>query len=182
MAAVHGLSQRPDVDASRLALAGWSHGGWAIMEALSAPCEMAGEMLLRDPAAADLSGVKAGVAAVIIDSFKPRGMSRLDGHLFVCSGAMLRGSQRAADDRHREDDFGPFVQFGLCFFRTRVRNPSVPEHPNPGEGHGHALLVGRRDDLLVADRAAGLDHRRGARRHGLQQAVGEGEESLRRAG
>ena len=61
MAAVHGLSQRPDVDASRLALAGWSHGGWAIMEALSAPCEMAGEMLLRDPAAADLSGVKAAV-------------------------------------------------------------------------------------------------------------------------
>ena len=43
------------------------------------------------------AAVKAGVAAVIIDSFKPRGMSRLDGHLFVCSGAMLRGSQRAAD-------------------------------------------------------------------------------------
>ncbi|WP_262423083.1 hypothetical protein [Brevundimonas denitrificans] len=41
------------------AWAGWSHGGWAIMEALSAPREMAGEMLLRDPAAADLSGVKA---------------------------------------------------------------------------------------------------------------------------
>ena len=61
MAAVWGLSQRPDVDASRLALAGWSHGGWSIMEALSAPREMAGEMLLRDPAAADLSGVKAAV-------------------------------------------------------------------------------------------------------------------------
>jgi dienelactone hydrolase len=39
----------------------------------------------------------AGVAAVIVDSFKPRGMSRLEGHLFVCTGAILRGSQRAAD-------------------------------------------------------------------------------------
>lgn len=43
------------------------------------------------------AAVKAGVAVVIVDSFKPRGMSRLDGHLFVCTGAALRGSQRAAD-------------------------------------------------------------------------------------
>lgn len=41
--------------------------------------------------------VKAGVAVVIIDSFKPRGMSRFDGSLFVCTGTTLRGSQRAAD-------------------------------------------------------------------------------------
>lgn len=43
------------------------------------------------------AAVKAGIAAVTIDSFAPRGMSRLEGHLFVCTGAMLRGSQRAAD-------------------------------------------------------------------------------------
>jgi|SRR5215217_180042 len=41
--------------------------------------------------------VKAGAAVVIIDSFKPRGMSRLDGSLFVCTGTTLRGAQRAAD-------------------------------------------------------------------------------------
>ncbi len=43
------------------------------------------------------AAAKAGFAAVIVDSFKPRRMSRLDGHLFVCTGAVLRGSQRAAD-------------------------------------------------------------------------------------
>ena len=43
------------------------------------------------------AAVKAGVAAVIVDSFKPRGLSKLDGHLFVCTGAVLRGGQRAAD-------------------------------------------------------------------------------------
>ena len=43
------------------------------------------------------AAAEAGVAAVIVDSFRPRGMSRLDGHLFVCTGTLLRGSQRAAD-------------------------------------------------------------------------------------
>ena len=43
------------------------------------------------------AAVKAGVAVVIVDSFKPRGMSRLDGSLFVCTGTTLRGSQRAGD-------------------------------------------------------------------------------------
>jgi dienelactone hydrolase len=38
-----------------------------------------------------------GVAAVTIDSFRPRGMSNLDGKLFVCTGTTLRGAQRAAD-------------------------------------------------------------------------------------
>jgi dienelactone hydrolase len=41
--------------------------------------------------------VKAGFAVVVIDSFKPRGMSRLDGSLLVCTGAVLQGSRRAAD-------------------------------------------------------------------------------------
>ncbi len=41
--------------------------------------------------------VRAGVAVVIVDSLKPRGMSRMDGSLFVCSGMALRGAQRAAD-------------------------------------------------------------------------------------
>lgn len=41
--------------------------------------------------------VKAGAAVVIVDSFRPRGMSRLDGSLFVCTGTTLRGAQRAGD-------------------------------------------------------------------------------------
>ena len=28
LATLHGVSRRPDVDASKLVLAGWSHGGW----------------------------------------------------------------------------------------------------------------------------------------------------------
>lgn len=43
------------------------------------------------------AAAEAGVAAVIVDSYKPRRMSRVDGHLLVCTGAVLRGGRRAAD-------------------------------------------------------------------------------------
>ena len=59
LAAIHGLSQRPDVDADRLALAGWSHGGWSIMEAMSLDPHVPGAAGVRDAEACDLSGVKA---------------------------------------------------------------------------------------------------------------------------
>lgn len=43
------------------------------------------------------TAVKAGYAAIIVDSFKPRGMSTLDGKLFVCTGTTLQGLKRSAD-------------------------------------------------------------------------------------
>src|SRR4051794_25332927 len=57
---------------------------------------------------------------------------------------------------------------------------SVEEVARAGEVHGDSCPAGRLDDLLVADRAAGLDHSGDA---GLQQQlepVGEGEERVAR--
>jgi hypothetical protein len=34
----------------------------------------------------------------------------------------------------------------------------MPEMSHAGENHRDAMLVGRRDDLFVFDRAAGLNH------------------------
>src|SRR5687768_11259622 len=62
---------------------------------------------------------------------------------------------------------------------------SMPEVSHPGEHHRDATLVGGRDDLGVLHAAAGLDHRRGARRSKRVQAVAEREERVgrrRRAG
>lgn len=59
LAAIDGLSKRGDVDGSRLALAGWSHGGWSIMEAMSVDPHGHGATGIRDAEACDLSGVKA---------------------------------------------------------------------------------------------------------------------------
>lgn len=58
LAAIDGLSKRPEVDASRLVLAGWSHGGWSIMEAMSLDPHGPGAAGLRDAETCDLSGVK----------------------------------------------------------------------------------------------------------------------------
>jgi dienelactone hydrolase len=41
--------------------------------------------------------VEAGYAAVVVDSFKPRGLSTLDAKLFVCTGVVLQGLKRSGD-------------------------------------------------------------------------------------
>jgi dienelactone hydrolase len=41
--------------------------------------------------------VEAGYAAVVVDSFAPRGMSTLDGKLLVCTGMTLQGLKRSGD-------------------------------------------------------------------------------------
>ena len=41
--------------------------------------------------------VEAGWAAVVVDSLKPRGMSTMDGKLFVCTGVALQGLKRSGD-------------------------------------------------------------------------------------
>ena len=58
LATIHGVSRRRDVDASKLMLAGWSHGGWGIMEAMSADRSRPG-LGLGDPGAVDLAPVLA---------------------------------------------------------------------------------------------------------------------------
>lgn len=58
LAALDGVSRRRDVDPSKLAVAGWSHGGWSIMEAMSA--DRSGPALgVADPGAVSLDGVVA---------------------------------------------------------------------------------------------------------------------------
>ncbi|MBX9576560.1 MAG: dienelactone hydrolase family protein [Caulobacteraceae bacterium] len=59
LATVQGVSQRADVDASAICLAGWSHGGWGIMEAMSADPTRPGALGVQDAAVCDLSGVRA---------------------------------------------------------------------------------------------------------------------------
>ena len=58
---------------------------------------------------------------------------------------------------------------------------SVAEVALAGEDHRDAVLVGGGDDLVVADRAARLDHRRDAGRGGRVEAVAEREEGVARA-
>lgn len=58
LAAVWGVSSRLDVDATRLLLAGWSHGAWAIMDLMTQDLVLEGEAKLKNPTPKPLSGVK----------------------------------------------------------------------------------------------------------------------------
>ena len=76
LAALNGVSQRPDVDASKVVLAGWSHGGWGIMEAMSADRSAPGALGLADAGAVDLSGVKSVYLAYPYVGFGARNRMR----------------------------------------------------------------------------------------------------------
>lgn len=58
LAAVWGIARRPDVDGGRLALAGWSHGAWAIMDLMAQKLHHTGEARLMDPSPEALAGVR----------------------------------------------------------------------------------------------------------------------------
>ncbi len=58
LASAHGAVADLEADPDALVLAGWSHGGWAIMDLMTMPLERAGEAGLSDPSPAPLRGVK----------------------------------------------------------------------------------------------------------------------------
>ena len=63
LAALWGVSRLASVDPTRLALAGWSHGGWSIMDLMTMALRRPGEAGVADPDPAVLTGVKALVLA-----------------------------------------------------------------------------------------------------------------------
>src|SRR5690242_13202541 len=65
---------------------------------------------------------------------------------------------------------------------TRVVPDSVPEMTHASEHHGHAVLVGRGDDFLVAPAASGLHDGGDAVLGRRIDAVAEREEGIRRHG
>lgn len=58
LAALDGVSRRRDVDPAKIALAGWSHGGWGIMEAMSS-ARRPGMLGVSNPGEVALDGVLA---------------------------------------------------------------------------------------------------------------------------
>ena len=58
LAATHGALTELEADPACLILAGWSHGGWAIMDLMTMPLERPGEAGLLDPTPRPLDAVK----------------------------------------------------------------------------------------------------------------------------
>ena len=58
LAATWGAIRDLDADPENLALAGWSHGGWSVMDLMTMPLEQKGEAGLADPTPQPLDGLK----------------------------------------------------------------------------------------------------------------------------
>jgi dienelactone hydrolase len=58
LASAHGAIADLGADPQAVVLAGWSHGGWAIMDLMTMPLVKAGEAGLADPSPSPLDGVK----------------------------------------------------------------------------------------------------------------------------
>ena len=63
LACLWGVERLAGADPERIALAGWSHGGWSIMDLMTMPLARAGEAGVADPDPALVSKVKALVLA-----------------------------------------------------------------------------------------------------------------------
>ena len=70
-----------------------------------------------------------------------------------------RAAAGARDEAKRNERIGTEDEAADTTSQTEL----VPEVPHAGENHGEPRFVGGGDHLLVADRTAGLDHRRRAR-------------------
>jgi dienelactone hydrolase len=76
LAAVHGAVSELDADPEALVLAGWSHGGWAIMDLMTMPLEAPGEAGLKDPSPEPLNGVRGLFLAYPYGGLTARSRSR----------------------------------------------------------------------------------------------------------
>ena len=104
LAAWHGVAARPDVDASKIVLGGWSHGGWSIMELMAAELED-GALGLKDagqhglPAPAGVWLAYAYVGFLARNRMKPWRMET-DVYAVTCSRDHLttvRNAERVND-------------------------------------------------------------------------------------
>ena len=76
LAAIWGLRQRPEVDADKLVLAGWSHGAWAIMDLMTLSLTRPGEARLANPTSEPLQSVKGLFLMYPYVNFLSRSISR----------------------------------------------------------------------------------------------------------
>jgi dienelactone hydrolase len=76
LATIYGMGQREDVDATRVVLAGWSHGGWAIMDLMTMALESETEARIGGAGPGLLDGVRGVYLNYPYVNFGTRGAKR----------------------------------------------------------------------------------------------------------
>lgn len=76
LASLWGISNRPDVLSDQIILAGWSHGGWSIMDLMTEALTRSGEAKLKDPDASLIERVRGLFLVYPYISFPARSLSK----------------------------------------------------------------------------------------------------------
>lgn len=76
LSSLWGVSNRSDVISDQIILAGWSHGGWSIMDLMTQPLIRTGEAKLKDPDAALIERVKGLFLVYPYINFPARSLSK----------------------------------------------------------------------------------------------------------
>src|SRR5882672_12274873 len=105
-----------------------------------------------------------------------------DIYVYITEESAHQASSSAkADGPVNTGDYGIAAFAGLTTFVVESpRLTSMPEMPDAGKHHGDPGVIGGFYHLIVADRAAGLDHRGSAGFDSDQQPIGERKEGVRR--
>ena len=140
LAAIQGISARPDVDADKIVVAGWSHGGWGIMELLAAPRNRAGELGVADAGSATLSGVKGAFLVYPYIGFmaparmrpwryKPRTEVIVARHDHLTT---VRNADQVFEVQKRQGvPVSTWIAEGTPFVRRTHRRPAHAPRPRP---------------------------------------------------
>jgi dienelactone hydrolase len=100
LATIHGMSQRADVDSSSLVLAGWSHGGWAIMDLMTMPLASPKEARIEGAHPGLMDGVKGLYLNYPYVGFGTRGARRDWRYRPAVQGVIARTDHLGAPALH----------------------------------------------------------------------------------
>jgi dienelactone hydrolase len=145
LAALWGVRQLVGVDAEALALAGWSHGGWSIMDLMTMPLARPGEAGVADPDPALVASVKA--LALAYPYCGPGALTQLrpwraSPHVFAFVGE----ADRVADPRLCRRAFRTVERSG-----AKLTTWYPPGATHAFDEHGNAFAWFRYDEDLAAE-------------------------------
>jgi dienelactone hydrolase len=114
LAALYGISQRPDVDATRLVIVGESHGGWSIMDLMTQDLTKSGDAKLHDPDPQWLAGIKGAFLIYPYINFPARSNGH-GWHYKPKTMAVLAMHDHLTPFDHAKKVFGRLQRAGLDY-------------------------------------------------------------------
>jgi dienelactone hydrolase len=132
LAALYGISQRPDVDTTRLIMVGESHGGWSIMDLMTQELNKSGDAKLHDPDPKWLAGLKGLFLIYPYINFPARSNGQAWRHK-PKTMAVLAMHDHLTPFNHAQKVFGRLQRAGLDYSALELDATHAFDEPEFGE-------------------------------------------------